>query len=69
MVKDDDTHAMTQLQQWDVDERRVQPEHELTLAAEAHHRLCILKADRPRLDDLAGEWIELLRASGAKKTG
>jgi hypothetical protein len=44
-------------------------EHELVVAAEAHHRARILDADRPQLEDLAEEWIEMLRASSAKTTG
>ena len=69
MYKEDDAHMMTQLQQWDVDERRAQREHELVLAAEALHRQRILDCDQVRLEDLAKEWIELLRASSAKTTG
>ena len=69
MDRNDDAREMLSLQQRDEDERRARREHELRLAAEAHHRLRILNGDRVRLEDLAGEWIELLRASGANTTG
>ena len=66
---EDDARMMTQLQQWDVDERPAQVEYERVLAAEALHRQRILNSDQLRLEDLAGEWIELLRASRAKTSG
>ena len=62
----DDAHMATQLQQVNLDERPTIFEQELVLAAEAQHRLRLLDGDRPRLEDLAGEWIELLRASRRK---
>ena len=69
MDRDDDARMMKQLQQWDVDERQARREHEMVLAAEARHRQRILNDERVRLEDLATEWIELLRASSAKTTG
>ena len=56
-----DAHTQTQLQQRDVDGERTRREHEQEVAAEAYHRQRILTGDRPRLEDLAKEWIELLR--------
>lgn len=68
MDKDDDHRMMTQLQPWDVDERRARRERERVLVSEALHRQRLLDGDRPRLEDLAAEWIELLRASRAKRS-
>jgi len=65
----DDDQMKTHLQQVDVNERRARREYELMLAAEAHHRLQLLNGSRPRLEDLAEEWIELLRASSGKPAG
>ena len=66
MNKCDDVDMTTQLQQVNLDERLTIFEQELVLAAEAQHRLHLLNGDRPRLEDLAGEWIDLLRASRRK---
>ena len=66
MNKYDDTDMTTQLQQVNLDVRPTIFEQELVLAAEAQHRLRLLNGDRLRLEDLAGEWIELLRASRRK---
>jgi hypothetical protein len=57
---------MAQLQEWEADDRRSDRDRELLLAAEAQHRLSILRGDSTRLEDLAGEWIDLLRASSGK---
>ena len=69
MYTDDDARMMMQLQQWGVDERPAQVEYERMLVAEALHRQRLLDSDQLRLEDLAGEWIELLRASRAKTSG
>ena len=69
MDKSAETHITTQLQQVDLEERPSRAERDLVLAAEAHHRLRLLIDDRTRLEDLAEEWIELLRASSRKTTG
>mgnify|MGYP001826945283 CR=1 FL=1 len=62
----DDADMTTQLQQVYLDERPSNYKQELALAVEAQHRLRLLNGDGPRLEDLAGEWIELLRASRRK---
>lgn len=69
MDKSAKTHIMTHRQQLDPEERLSRVEQELILAAAAHHRLRLLIDDRTRLEDLAEEWIELLRASSRKTTG
>ena len=69
MDKSSETHITTQLQQVDLEERPSRAEGDLVLAAEAHHRLRLLNDDQTRLEDLAEEWIELLRASSRKTTG
>lgn len=69
MDKSSETHITTQLQQVDLEVRPSMAERDLVLAAEAHHRLRLLIDDRTRLEDLAEEWIELLRASSRKTTG
>ena len=69
MDKSSETHITTQLQQVDLEERPSRAERDLVLAAEAHHRLRLLNDDQTRLEDLAEEWIELLRASSRKTTG
>ena len=66
MDRDDDTRMTARLQEREADDRHSARDRELLLAAEAHHRLSILSGDRPRLEDLAGEWIELLRDSSGK---
>ena len=69
MDRHDDTRTMARLQKWEADDRHSDRERELLLAAEAHHRLSLLSGNRPRLEDLAGEWIELLRDSNGKTAG
>jgi len=62
----EDAYITTQLQEVDLVERPSSDERALLLAAEAQHRQRLLNGDRPRLEDLAEEWIELLRASRQK---
>ena len=69
MDKDKDAYMMMQLQQSILDERRARREYEMLLAAEARHRLRILNDNRTRLEDLAGEWIEMLRDNMGKTNG
>jgi hypothetical protein len=68
MDKSAETNITTQLQHVDLEERPSRVEQELEHAAEAHHRFYLLIDDRTRLEDLAEEWIELLRASSRKTT-
>ena len=69
MDHDDNTRRITQLQHWDLDEPRARRQHELMLAAEAHHRLRVLSSDWSEVEHLAQQCIELLRASNRKTTG
>ena len=69
MDKSAETYITTQLQQVDLEGRPSSVEQELVRAAEARHRLRLLHDERTRLEDLAGEWIELLHASSRKTTG
>ena len=69
MDEDSKAYATTRLHQLDLDERATGLEQALVLAAEAHHRQCLLAGDKPRLEDLACEWIELLRVSSRKTAG
>ncbi len=64
MYTDDDLHMTTQLRQIPAQEQTSDREKRLLLAAEVHHREQLLSGDRPRLEDMAQEWIELLRAHG-----
>jgi len=63
-----ETNITTQLQHVDLEEPPSRVEQELVHAAEAHHRLRLLIDNRTRFEDLAEEWIELLRASSRKPT-
>ena len=62
----DESDMMTQLQLLNADERPSGREHELVVAAEAHHRLRILNDNQPRLEHLAEDWIKLIRTSSGK---
>mgnify|MGYP001551765154 FL=1 len=68
MDKSSETYITTQFQQVEMEERPSRAERDLVLAAEAHHRLRLLNDDQTRLEDLAEEWIELIRASSRKTT-
>ena len=68
MIDDRYTHAVTQLQQVDLEERPLEVERERSLAAEAQYRRHLLAEDGARLEDLAAEWIELLRTSRRERT-
>ena len=62
----DGSDMMKQLHLLNVDEWPSGREHELIVAAEAHHRLRFLNENQPRLEHLAEDWIELVRASSGK---
>jgi hypothetical protein len=62
----DGSGTMTQLHQVKTDEWRSGSEHELIVAAQAHHRLRLLNENQPRLEHLDEDWIELIRASSGK---
>jgi hypothetical protein len=62
----DDSDLMTRLQLLNTDEWPSGREQELIVAAEAHHRLRFLNEEQPRLEHLAEDWIELIRASSGK---
>ena len=65
MDRDYGTRTRVRLQEREAADGHSDRDRELLLAAEAHHRRSIL-GDCPRLEDLAGEWIELLRDSNGK---
>ena len=67
METDDGTRMRVRPQEREAADGHSDRDCELLLAAEAHHRRSVLGRDRPRLEDLAGEWIELLRDSNGKK--
>jgi hypothetical protein len=69
MDKTADSHVTRQLQLVDPGEQLSRVERELMLAAGARHRSRLLNDDGARLEDLAVEWIELLRASTCRTTG
>lgn len=69
MDKPTETHIKTQLQQTGMEEGLSSVEQRLVPAAEARHRSRLLSDEPARLEDLAGAWIELLRASNDKTTG
>ncbi len=62
MYTEDELHMMAQLQQICPVEQTSVREERLLLAAQTHHRQRLLSGDRPRLEDMAQEWIELLNA-------
>lgn len=62
----EDANKTTQSQKPDLVERPTGDERALVPAAEAQHRQRLLNGDRPRLEGLAEQWIELLRASRQK---
>jgi len=68
MYKTVETHATAQRLRVGLGERSSGLEQQRVFAAEAHHRLPALNDDRTRLEDLAEEWIELLRANSRKTT-
>jgi len=66
MDRNEHRHTTAQLQQCGADQPQSKPDRKLRIAAEAHHRQRLVKGDCVRLQDLAVEWIELLRASRGK---
>ena len=62
MDRNEHRHTTAQLQQCGADQRQSKRDRKLRNAAEAHHRQRLMKGDSVRLQDLAVEWIELLRA-------
>ena len=67
MDRNEHRHTTAQLQQCGADQRQSKRDRKLRNAAEAHHhRQRLMKGDSVRLQDLAVEWIELLRASRGK---
>lgn len=66
MDRNDDTRMVARLQEWESVDRHSDRDRAMRLAAESHCRRSILSGDRPRLEDLAGEWIELFRTSNGK---
>jgi len=69
MERDNETSTTTQLHQPSLDERSLSAEQLRVNAAEAYHRQRLLTGNKPCLEDLAGEWIELIRANSRKTTG